>query len=488
MARCGNSGDNLGMQADPGGVFDQNNDEMEELWSGVGQIAKRYRQDLPGLRVSPPLDPAQPRNSIQAFKLDDSRGWREVLLWIDSHMRNHQLHTGHPQYFGLFNPAPLPLGIAADALTAAYNPQLAAWSHSPFAVELERAMIQEFGIRFGFPAGSIDGTFCTGGAEANHTALLCALTTRFPKFASEGLRALPGQPTLYISEAAHHSWIKAARACGLGTTAVRSIPCEPPHQLNTEILQRLLLEDQRAGHCPVLICGTAGTTSAGVIDPLRKLAELAKGSGVWYHVDAAWGGAARFVAEYQDWLAGIEEADSATFDAHKFLSIPMGAGVFLTRHTSALAETFRISTDYMPRDASLLAVTEPHAHSIQWSRRFIGLKVFLPIAAMGWCGVADLIRRQCRLGSRLRQMLTRDGWLCLNETPLPLVCFTVEEDIDGAMVELIAKRVVESGSAWISTVNLHRPAIRACVTNFRTTEGDLQALLKSLNEARAALR
>jgi glutamate/tyrosine decarboxylase-like PLP-dependent enzyme len=125
---------------------------------------------------------------------------------------------------------------------------------------------------------------------------------------------------------------------------------------------------------------------------------------------------------------------------------------------------------------------------MQWSRRFIGLKVFLPIAAMGWCGVADLIRRQCRLGSRLRQMLTRDGWLCLNETPLPLVCFTVEEDIDGAMVESIAKRVVESGSAWISTVNLPRPAIRACVTNFRTTEGDLQALLKSLNEARAALR
>jgi glutamate/tyrosine decarboxylase-like PLP-dependent enzyme len=476
------------MPADANSFFDQSIDEMDEVWSGVGQIAKRYRQDLPGLRVSPPLDPEQLRNSIQAFKLDDSRGWREVLSWIDDHMRNHQLHAGHPQYFGLFNPAPLPLGIAADALTAAYNPQLAAWSHSPFAVELERALIHEFGIQFGFPKDSIDGTFCTGGAEANHTALLCALTTRFSNFAREGLRALPGQPTLYISESAHHSWTKAARACGLGTTAVRTIPCEASHQLNTEILRQRLFEDRRAGYAPVLICGTAGTTSAGVIDPLRKLAELAKEAGVWYHVDAAWGGAVRFVPEYQNWLAGIEEADSVTFDAHKFLSIPMGAGVFLTRNTGALAETFRISTDYMPRDASLLAVTEPHAHSLQWSRRFIGLKVFLPIAAMGWSGVAELIRRQCRLGSGLRQMLIRDGWLCLNETPLPVVCFTAEEDIDGGMADLIVKRVVESGSAWISNVNLHQPAIRACVTNFRTTENDLEALLSALNQARAALR
>jgi glutamate/tyrosine decarboxylase-like PLP-dependent enzyme len=108
-------------------------------------------------------------------------------------------------------------------------------------------------------------------------------------------------------------------------------------------LAEILNRDRHDGLFPFLLIATAGSTSAGVIDPLPELAAIARKNAMWYHVDAAWGGAAALVPELKNLLAGIEQADSITFDAHKFMSMPMGAGLFLTRHRQILGEAFRIS-------------------------------------------------------------------------------------------------------------------------------------------------
>ncbi len=460
--------------------------DMAALWQTVAQMAQDYRRDLPGLPVAPVLDPGALRGALAAFDFDARRPWQDVLVWVDDRMRGDQLHTGHPRYFGLFNPAPVPLGVAADALVAAYNPQLAAWSHSPFAAEVERHLIRAFAMRFGFEEASADGTFCSGGAEANHTALLCALATRFPGFAEHGVRALPGDPVLYVSVHAHHSWVKAARACGLGGEAVRFIAAGPGHRMDVNALALQIVEDRARGAMPVLVCGTAGTTNGGIIDDLEAIGRLCRTEKLWHHVDAAWGGAACFVPEYRAWLKGVEAADSITFDAHKFLSVPMGGGVFLTRHPAALDRAFRIETSYMPRDACELDVSDPYAHSLQWSRRFIGLKIFLPLAAAGWEGYAALIRKQTELGYRLRMFLEADGWTVVNQTPLPIVCFTDGGLQNPKSLLRIAEAVVASGAAWISPASLGKTVLRACITNFRTEESDLHALVAALREARVA--
>jgi len=174
---------------------------------------------------------------------------------------------------------------------------------------------------------------------------------------------------------------------------------------------------------PFLVAGTAGTTGAGIIDPLPALADLCARERLWLHVDAAWGGAAALVPEMRSVLAGIERADSITFDAHKWLSVPMGAGIFLTRHRDILDRTFRITTEYMPREAEGMEVTEPYTHSMQWSRRFIGLKVFLTLAVAGWDGYAAAIRHQAAMGDLLRRELSENGWEIVNPTALPVVCF-----------------------------------------------------------------
>lgn len=140
--------------------------------------------------------------------------------------------------------------------------------------------------------------------------------------------------------------------------------------------------------------GTAGTTGAGVIDPLPELAQTAREEGLWFHVDAAWGGAAVLSARLARATNGIHLADSITFDAHKWLSVSMGAGMFIIRHRDALNGTFATQTAYMPREGERLPTTDPFTHSIQWSRRFIGLKIFLSLAAAGWDGYARVLEHQ----------------------------------------------------------------------------------------------
>jgi aromatic-L-amino-acid decarboxylase len=457
---------------------------MDCIWRAITARMASYQRDVPGLPVSPKIRLPELLQSINAMQCKGEMAWQDVVEWVDRHMRVDQLHTSHPCYFGLFNPAPLPLGIVADALVAAYNPQLAAWSNSPFATELERHLIRMFGERFGYPADSTDGTFCSGGAEANHTALLCALTQQFPEFGQSGLRALSTQPVMFVGPSSHHSWIKAARACGLGSDAVRTVAADADHRMDVQDLRHRMTSAATQGQKPFLVCGTAGSTNAGLIDPLAETAEVCRKAAVWFHVDAAWGGAAALVPEYAQWLDGIALSDSITFDTHKFLSVPMAAGLFLTRDGQSLAQCFKVSTDYMPRDADDLGVIEPYVHSLQWSRRFIGLKVFLPLAVAGWEAITEMIRRQVRLGSMLREMLATEGWHCVNSTPLPVVCFLDESDPDGRKVERIAAAVVSSGQAWVSPTRLGGPVLRACLTNFRTQESDLSLLIRALASAR----
>jgi glutamate/tyrosine decarboxylase-like PLP-dependent enzyme len=322
--------------------------------------------------------------------------------------------------------------------------------------------------------------------EANHTAVLAALASRFPDFLEHGLRALPAQPVLYTSSESHHSLLKAARLCGMGTAAVRLIPVDERFRMRPELLVEAIVQDRGRGLAPFLIAATAGTTNAGAIDPLPECADIAARENVWFHTDAAWGGAAALDPHLRPLLDGIERSDSITFDAHKWLSVPMGAGVFITRHRDILDRTFRVLTAYMPKEAAGLDIIDPHLHSMQWSRRFTGLKVFLSLAVAGWSGYCEAIRHQTAMGKLLRDGLADDGWEIANDTPLPVVCFA-DRDGGAERQKAIAMTVVSSGEAWISTTLLggNRTVLRACITNYLTQPRDVDALVKTVARTRS---
>jgi aromatic-L-amino-acid/L-tryptophan decarboxylase len=454
-----------------------------EAWRALQAALEAYEADLPEMPVARSTEATELRRDLsQRFDFGTPRPLDVLTDEVAGLLRRHAVHVVHPRYFGLFNPSVTQAGVVGDTLTAAFNPQLAGWSHAPAVNELERLTLRALAARLGLPSDPLLACFTTGGAEANLSAVLVALAHRFPEAAKGGVGAIRGRPALYVSSESHHSFVKVARSTGLGTDAVHEVPVDEMLRLDPKALTRRLAEDREAGWEPLLVVGTAGTTGGGLIDPLPELAEICARAGVWFHVDAAWGGAACLSSRLRPVLRGIEGADSVTWDAHKWLSVPMGAGMFFCRHPEAVRRAFAVTTSYMPQQAAS-EVEDPYATTLQWSRRAIGLKVFLSLAELGFGGWSRRIEHQAEMGTWLRKRLREAGYWVVNDTPLPLVCFTHPEGLDAAEV---ARRVVESGQAWISPVSLGGDplVLRACITSFRTERADVEALVQTVEQAR----
>ncbi len=401
----------------------------------------------------------------------------EVVADLEQMLHKWQVHVTHPRYFGLFNPSVTLASVIADTIVAMYNPQLAAWRTSPAANEIERHTLGWLMGKFGFPESAI-ATFASGGAEANLSAVIVALTRAFPEYGERGLRSLPAAPTFYLTDESHHSFNKIAHMTGLGREARRIIATDRDLKMDAGDLARRVAEDRNNGLAPFLVIATAGTTGAGAIDPLPDLADYCRREKLWLHVDAAWGGAAAISPALRHHLSGIEAADSITCDAHKWFSVPMGAGMFFCRHADTVAEAFRAETSYMP-GKTRGPVADPYTTSVEWSRRFIGLKLFLALAERGESGYAEMIEHQTRMGDVLREALMRAGWRIVNATPLPVVCFTRE----GLDTTRFLATLHERQIAWMSQVQLGggEQVLRACVTSYRTTEQDIHHVVSEMN-------
>lgn len=403
-------------------------------------------------------------------------------------LRDGTEHATHPMYFGLFRPMVERASIIADALASVYDPNLAVWDFTPAAIEMEQHVLHTIAGHFGIDMTHGLAQFTSGGQESNHTAVAVALTHHFPGIAEKGLRSLPGQPVFYLSAEGHHSLDKVAHSTGLGRNACRFIPVDAAWKMDLAALEAQIAKDRQEGFRPFMVVGTAGTTSAGTIDPLPELATLAQRENMWFHVDAAWGGAAALSLQLSPTLTGIEQADSITCDAHKWLSVPVGAGMFFCKHRASVEATFATHTAYVPAQA-LSDRVHPFITSMQWSRRFMGLKVFMMFAQHGLTGIAARLEHQTAMGDYLRTQLTETGWHLINHTPLPVICFTPDRSASATDLLKIIDYLKRDQTAWISktTLGQRQPVLRACITNYQSKRVHVDRLVAALNEARAAL-
>src|SRR5665213_2093153 len=402
--------------------------------------------------VTPTFDLSTFRKELGEFDFADPRPMDDVLSWVISQMEHGLVHVTHPRYFGLFNPAPTFPARCADRIAAEFNPQLATSTTSPAAVEIESHVIRAVARRAGFPEHAA-GHFTTGGAEANYTALICALTQANSRFAAEGARVFSGAPTFYISRESHLAWLKIAHQAGIGRNAARLVPTDGSGRMDIGALTAMVASDRREGRVPVMIVATAGTTNAGMIDPLRPVAEIARVNGCWYHIDAAWGGGVIASDRLRPLLDGLNTADSVTIDAHKWFATTMGCGMFLIREPALLSSVFQVSTGYMPSNTPSL---DPYVTSMQWSRRFLGLRLFLSLAAAGWAGYGEHVEHSVELADSLAHALRSLGWTIVNDSRLAVLC--IRPPAGSPDVGSIVAKVLRSGRAWISTATFEGQA------------------------------
>ncbi len=429
--------------------------------------------------VMPDIDMTELRRDLAAFDFSQPRPLDELIDWAIGRLEHGTVHMMHPRYFGLFNPPSNFPSQCADRISGAFNPQLASSGSSPAPVAIEQHVIRAFAQRAGLPAESA-GHFTTNGSEANYEALVCALTHADPRFADEGVRAFHGPAVMYTSRECQPAWHKIVHQAGVGRAGLKLIATDGTGRMDVRALADAVREDRRRGRVPVLISATAGTTGAGMVDPLEPCATLARENNIWYHVDAAWGGAALCSDALRGELAGIELADSVTIDAHKWLATTMGCGMFITREPAILSEAFRVGAEFMPSSATSI---DPYLNSVQWSRRFMGLRLFLSLAAAGWRGYGEHVERAVQVIECAKARLAARGWSVANDSRLAVLC--VLPPAGSPPIREIVRKVLASNNAWVAVAKLEgREVVRICATHGETTIADIDELVAALEDAR----
>ena len=397
-------------------------------------------------------------------------------------------HVPSANYFGLMNPTPAYMAVLAEALVAALNPQLASLARSQLASSIEAETVRWIGERVGWP-GEFNGTFTSGGNEANFSGLALALAAKFPQVVEEGLASIGGQPVAYTSAEAHHSLDKSAGLLGIGRKALRRIAVNERAQLDPEKLERAVQEDFAAGRKPFCVVGTAGTTNSGAVDDFEAISEICQHYDLWLHVDGAYGAAAIFSDHHRDLVRGIERADSLTLDPHKWLAMPFSAGVILTRHPQMLNRAFSVPAPYMPKTAQA-KLPDNSSISAQWSRRMNSLKLWLTLRVHGRKAYEELIDRQLKLAENFA------GWIRTSEhfklaapQVLPIVAFRLKAPglSPQQLIDLhseIVEEVTRDGQRWISqTVVNGSSALRMMVISYLSDERHLKGLQTALVQA-----
>jgi glutamate/tyrosine decarboxylase-like PLP-dependent enzyme len=413
------------------------------------------------------------------FSFSEPQSISKITEHVNTMLSTWSIQTNHPRHFGLFQPSLRSIGVIADALVAAYNPQVGAWWFSPAANGIEKYTLDFISRKFGFNPQEVFSSFTSGGSESTTTAVLCALTKFFPHYAQEGLVGFTGRPQIYVSSEAHDSIVKIAHQLGLGRSAISRIATDSNQRLDINQLTKQVAKDRHIEEIPFLVIATAGTTAGGAIDPLPELFQFCKSENLWFHVDAAWGGGFVFSNKTKGYFEGIDGADSITWDPHKSFPVPLGAGYILCKYKESVKRTFSVSASYVPDEVE--GHLDLYKMGLPWSRRFIGLKVFMVMAELGEEGLAQMIEHQFAMGNYLLQRLRETGWTIENSSPLPVVCFSHPNS--KYSTEEIMNRVKHRRKCWISQMRLEneRSALRACITSYKTREKDIDILIEELN-------
>ncbi|GAT79559.1 pyridoxal-dependent decarboxylase [Streptomyces sp. F-3] len=441
---------------------------------GVERVAARIAAtDRPFTGIT--VDELAPR--IDRIDLDRPLGDTTAALdELEEVYLRDAVYFHHPRYVAHLNcPVVIP-AVLGEAVLSAVNSSLDTWDQSAGGTLIERKLIDWTTARTGLGPAA-DGVFTSGGTQSNLQALLLARE----EAKTDDLARL----RILTSGASHFSVRKAAKLLGLGPDAVISVPVDPDKRMRTVCLARELERCRRDALVPMAVVATAGTTDFGSIDPLPEIAELCAQHGVWLHVDAAYGCGLLVSPTRRHLLDGIEHADSVTVDYHKSFFQPVSSSAVLVRDASTLRHA-TYHADYLnPRRAVLERIPNQVDKSLQTTRRFDALKLWMTLRVMGADGIGRLFDEVCDLAAEGFRMLAADPrFEVVVEPALSTLVFrcipagvTDPAEIDRANLHA-RKALFASGDAVIAGTTVDdRHYLKFTLLNPETTLDDLAVVL-----------
>jgi len=409
-----------------------------------------------------------------------------TLDQICHEMIDKGFHVPAANYFGLMNPTPTYMGFLGEALVAGLNPQLATLARSQIASKIEIETLRWIGERVGWPC-PFNGTFTSGGNEANFSGLALALAWKFPHAMEDGVASIGAQPVAYASDESHHSLDKSAGLLGIGRKSLRRIPVNAQLQLDPAALESAISADLSAGHKPFCVVVTAGTTSSGIIDDLPAISAICARHDLWLHVDGAYGASLIFSDRHRHLIRGIELADSITIDPHKWLAVPFAAGVILTCRPEILERAFAVYAPYMPKAAGAV-LPDNSRISTQWTRRMNAMKLWLTLKVHGRKAYEEHIDRQMNLARSFADWIANsESFELAAPMKVPILNLRlkgVDPSERAALHNAIVEEVTGDGRCWISeTIVNGESVIRVMVISYLTEQRHLDALQEALTTA-----
>jgi len=387
----------------------------------------------------------------------------------------------HPRFFA-FIPSPSNfVSVMADALAAGFNPFAGNWLEGSGPAQIELVTIDWLREMCGLPE-TAGGLFVSGGSMANLTALAAARRVKLDERSDDAV--------VYFSDQSHNSIEKALRVLGFAREQIRALPSDENFRLPVEALRRAVFEDRADGKRPFCVIANAGTTNTGAVDPLNQLADLCELENLWLHVDGAYGAAACFSERGRRLLTGIERADSLSLDPHKWLFQPFEIGCVLARDARLLKKTFHTMAGYL-EDTKRAEEEEInyYDYGVQLTRGFRALKLWLSIKTFGAAAFREAINRGFEMAEFAESLLRQsDCWRVISPATFGIVTFIfVAEGCSESEISEIHRRMVEAmaqnGFAFANSTALRgQTVMRLCTINPRTTEDDVRATIKQLEQ------
>lgn len=396
----------------------------------------------------------------------------EVLDKTDilSHPKNYSFVPGPSNY----------VSVLADTLATGFNVFSGGWVNAPAAAELEIVTINWLLNLFKLPTKKGGGIYTSGGSMANLTALV---TARRQKCGDDFSKAV-----IYLSDQTHSSNIKAIRTIGFKKEQIRIIPTDFEFRISINKLKNAIAKDRLVGLEPFCLIGTAGATNTGTVDPLNEMAKICKDEKLWFHVDAAYGGAVILAKNGNQLLNGIQKADSITVDPHKWFFQPYEMGCLLVRNHKWLSKTFTEKPEYLRDIEGNTSEINFYDHGIQLTRRFRALKLYMSIKTFGLESFREAIDYSIKLAEDTEKILRKSKhWEIVSPATLGIINYRfnpfeknyTEKQLD-FLNQKISEEIINTKEAMLVTTVLQQQVVlRMCLINPRTKFEDVKQTIEA---------
>ena len=462
----------------------------------IDQIAT-FLSTLRTRAVTQGMEPREIRNLTGDISMpEEGISVSEIIRDACKMMFEYSLFNGSPRFWGYITSSASPVSALADLLASSVNANVGAYILSPVATEIEKQTIRWIAEFIGYDSKS-GGTFVSGGNMANFIGYLTARYHKFKQQSGDFKDTTDGELLTHIKHIVYcpegtHTWIqKAARFFGHPGDIIRWIPLNDQYQINCRLLREQIAIDRENGHMPFLVIGNAGSVSLGVVDPLNEIAGICRDNGLWFHVDGAYGAPAASLDENSKLFNGLKDADSIALDPHKWLYSALEAGCILVHDPSHLKDAFSFHPDYYNFDGDNEEIpTNFHEFSLQNSRGFKALKVWMGIRQAGKKGYRKMISDDIELARRFAQLAGTFPEIEVLTCYLSITTFRyVPDDLNtefkeeylNFLNEQILNNIQIKGEVFVSNAIIEGMyCLRMCIVNFRTLESDIQMLIDVL--------